>query len=1061
MAGRDFSAELFGSEDKPAQGRDFSAQLFGKQEEPGFFGRLGPAVSRGVSELGESASGIGLGLKSAFGANESAGKQAEEIRKERAIPSKEAPAITWDELEKTYGKEGAIEALKKLPSYVAEQVLQSAPSMAVPLAASAAAGAVSGPLAPIAAPLAGIGTYGLQQFGQFMQRQAQEGATGETLAPGKAAATAALTAPIGYFADKLMLGMGKIPEKVLGEQIAKELAKRTGATMAGRVATGATIGVIAEAPTEVLEQAGERWQAGLPLMDEAAKKEYKEAFFGAAAVGGLGGGASRAMAKPQAAAPAPTADQTTAAPVEPTETPIQKQIAEKTGITEAPSATPSMLTSEEAAGQRIPMLQAKIEEDMAAQEERARREGPRPVVPEVAPTETSRFDTEQPAVTSREDLLAKQAEIDRMRLEAGLPTGESSATPGVQPEAKAPEEVLAPKIVDNRPLEAGAAKNRLMVMQNMLKNQGGDPASLAIVPHPTAEGRFAIQSLDVPARFTPEMQGNKNETGRVRETTVTRMDETGKPFTETTETPAGPGIEIDPIKTYIDIARRTNTPASMRLVRDFESGLVTRDDVQAAIDAEQKAGRPLPLNYTVAGEPWFLAPDMGKPRGERELPPSSRLTREIPQGPRRPGEEPPPETPPPETPPPEGEPPQPTGTTPQTLDEFKQRFPIDADQPQIREAHNAGNFRLLADQMAASKNPAVKRIGELSRAIAGKVKLLPPGKQSPGVLGRYRYIDDSIQMAPKAAGSEWVSAHESVHALIALAQRTPTKRQEPIVEDISRLFAHVKRELNRQGKGWGKKYSQQVYGLANELEFTAEAMSNPEFQYMLMQIPYSGKRSAWTEFTRLVADLLGIKNTNALTEVMNLTDKLAQTPRPKYVFSRNLTSETATAEGVTPQERDTNFKRWFGNSKIVDEQGKPLRVYHGTKRDFKEFKTSYGDGLFFFSTNPEFASKWPSGTGGLRQISEDNAKEYEKIRALEKELGAKYMNKDYDFDSEQGVAEYDADRQAVRDELKNKLVTPTLQTMKIKPAFASCLCTCQFKSHLTRALTTKNRAFVA
>jgi hypothetical protein len=904
-------AQGTGTQPQKPIGFSFEEAMGKPAAEPGFFGRLGPALSRGVSSLGESAAGIGLGLKSAVGANEAAGKQAAEIRQEQAIPKKEAAAITWEELENTYGKEGALEALKKLPSYVAEQVLQSAPSMAVPLAAGAAAGAVSGPFAPIVAPLAGIGTYGAQQFGQFMQRQAQEGATGETLAPGKAALAAAVTAPIGFYADKLMLGMGKIPEKILGEQIAKELAKRTGATIAGRVATGATIGVIAEAPTEVLEQAGERWQAGLPLMDANAKKEYKEAFFGAAAVGGLGGGVSRAITQPTAeVAPQPRTtpeaappEATAAVPAEPTETPIQKQIAEITGITEEPPVQPSMLSREEAADQRMPMLQAKVEEDMAAQEERARREGPRPVVPEAPPpAEVSRFDTEEPKVTPREELLAKQAEIDQMRLQAGLPTGESSLTPGVKPELTAPEEVLTPKIVDNRPLQEGAAKNRLLVMQNMLKNEGGDPASLTIVPHPTAEGRFAIQSLDVPARFTPEMQGNKNETGRVRETTVTRMDETGKPYAETTETPAGPGIEIDPINTYIDIARRTNTPASMRLVRDFESGLVTRDDVQAAIDAEQKAGRPLPLNYTVAGEPWFLAPETSKPRGERELPASSRLTKIQPEGPVRPGEFPTGETPPtattPEAPPepPVGEaPPPPTGTMPTSLAEFRERMPVSRRNPEYAVANKAGSFKQLADVMAASKNPAIKRIGELSRGIANKVILHKPGNAGRGNAGVFRYADNSIQMAKDYADDEHTNAHESLHALIARAQRYPNERQAPIAAEIKKLYLHSKKILNAQGKDF--------YGLTNEREFTAEAMTNPAFQYELMQIPYAGNRSAWTQFVRLVADLLGIKDTNALTEVMNLTDKLARVKQTR----------TTAEKGAVENNRPVLFEITPGN----------------------------------------------------------------------------------------------------------------------------------------------------
>jgi hypothetical protein len=265
------------------------------KEEPTFLQRAKAAAKRGLEEPVESVSGIGLGLKSALGMKEQAGQQAADIRREAAQPKEGPMPTTWEELEQTYGKEGAIEALKKFPTYVTEQILQSAPSMAAPLAVGAGAAALSGPAAPIVGPLAGLGTYGLQQFGQFMQRQAQEGATGETLAPGKAAAVAAATAPLGYFADRFALGLTKVPAKVLGEGALAELAKRTGASVAGRAATGAGLGILAEAPTEVVEQIAERWQAGLPLDNEDAKREYKEAFFGAAAVGGVGGAAARVL----------------------------------------------------------------------------------------------------------------------------------------------------------------------------------------------------------------------------------------------------------------------------------------------------------------------------------------------------------------------------------------------------------------------------------------------------------------------------------------------------------------------------------------------------------------------------------------------------------------------------------------------------------------------------------------------------------------------------------------------------------------------------------------------
>ncbi len=40
-------------------------------------------------------------------------------------------------------------------------------------------------------------------------------------------------------------------------------------------------------------------------------------------------------------------------------------------------------------------------------------------------------------------------------------------------------------------------------------------------------------------------------------------------------------------------------------------------------------------------------------------------------------------------------------------------------------------------------------------------------------------------------------------------------------------------------------------------------------------------------------------------------------------------------------ERERNFKNWFGDSKVVDEAGNPLKLYHGTVSDFDAFDNAY------------------------------------------------------------------------------------------------------------------------
>lgn len=76
--------------------------------------------------------------------------------------------------------------------------------------------------------------------------------------------------------------------------------------------------------------------------------------------------------------------------------------------------------------------------------------------------------------------------------------------------------------------------------------------------------------------------------------------------------------------------------------------------------------------------------------------------------------------------------------------------------------------------------------------------------------------------------------------------------------------------------------------------------------------------------------------------------------------------------GHTGQTETKEFKAWFKRSKVVDKEGKPRVMYHGTNSDFTEFsykapqktggsKTHWMG--FFFSNNPEFADRFTRGGG--------------------------------------------------------------------------------------------------
>lgn len=59
------------------------------------------------------------------------------------------------------------------------------------------------------------------------------------------------------------------------------------------------------------------------------------------------------------------------------------------------------------------------------------------------------------------------------------------------------------------------------------------------------------------------------------------------------------------------------------------------------------------------------------------------------------------------------------------------------------------------------------------------------------------------------------------------------------------------------------------------------------------------------------------------------------------------------------------FKAWFGKSVVVDDQGSPLQVYHGTNSTFDKFNridggNMWGDG-YYFTASPEDASNYATG----------------------------------------------------------------------------------------------------
>lgn len=91
----------------------------------------------------------------------------------------------------------------------------------------------------------------------------------------------------------------------------------------------------------------------------------------------------------------------------------------------------------------------------------------------------------------------------------------------------------------------------------------------------------------------------------------------------------------------------------------------------------------------------------------------------------------------------------------------------------------------------------------------------------------------------------------------------------------------------------------------------------------------------------------------AISEVFDVREVMNPTPDGDFEVHREFNQSA-------PQTDTAAFKAWFGDSKVVDEKGAPLRVFHGTTASFDSFSeetrgkvtraTSAQSGFFFAST---------------------------------------------------------------------------------------------------------------
>lgn len=278
------------------------------------------------------------------------------------------------------------------------------------------------------------------------------------------------------------------------------------------------------------------------------------------------------------------------------------------------------------------------------------------------------------------------------------------------------------------------------------------------------------------------------------------------------------------------------------------------------------------------------------------------------------------------------------------------------------------------------------------RMLAGTLRdvLLDQGSQTKLEFideGNSRYDPRNDTVYLHRTASPEVSLHEALHA--ALQSFIYKNPKDPMVMQLKKSLKDV---VNYKGELTGKAKEVQdllkkLVAEKNELDAVLELVSYGttlnDFRKALQAMPTKGvpqsfRESAskvWQYIKAVMARMLGKPNTVAgdvLDTTLALLERATKVAPEKgqgnVLNAADVKGKTINVDGVSrPMENSKgqpifsteegirNFWRWFGNSKVVDKQGRPLVVYHGTNKDFAEFKTKnsgmnmYGEGAYFTS----------------------------------------------------------------------------------------------------------------
>jgi len=908
--------------------------------------------------------------------------------------------------------------------YLGELAAGSAPYMAAPLVAGVA-GTIAAPLVGIGAGLgaAGLATAAsaTQFTGSNLARQMQEGATLEDADLGRAIAGALPMALLDTAALRMMPGIGRLfgnaGVKVTEQQLAN-IAKNGIVAQTTAAVKNYGPAVLKTATYEGLTESGqqfiERLQANLDTMSPAAQAEYLESFAGGALLGGAlsvpGRFIERSSARsklqaPQEQAAVPPQEKTLALPAPPATlalpappiapTPAPETYAEITQTIERLKRGPK---SPEVTAQ-IQALQAQRTELEQASIERARPGAPTPL-------------TEQ---------ITSQAPIQgEFRETVDLPTQEQVAPEAIAPEVEKPmPAVLTPELLSATGLSRQSGYFKRLVNLDLMTLPGLDAlvqaneeikANSRIAPETKdAFNTILTQAFNLYAQ-QGEMFGPRGGVAPgAAEPAPPALSNAQKIITEVVKDkdlndPATVQDIVAKLTAYGEKASGANATEIESFLTDLEASVPKTTEVIDAEPTRADIGTVEPsISEPVieSGVPTeaVTAPDVrgvdvsegpaGLPSGREELQ-------------------------------------QDTLTGEQIVPEAPEAIQAEEEGSQVPTAPAAGvaenkiplrdAINRLVQESSLKQADAVEYVNQVSdnfgdvesSELEQKIKNNPKSKYSQAPAGTKGISVDKVKKIVAQIKASWKNAPEIVevqsisdlppalYAQILRDKVNPRGAYDPdskivyLIADNLRSGTDVAITLAHEALGHfglqtilGAKFTETML---NIYKGNAGVRARADVMIAEGMDKATAVEEVLAEYAQEVYDETATGNNykiNTLQKIVNMIRQffanmgyplkgisdseirglIAQARGYVAQGEGRVGSGRVAASGIKFRPGTSAFKAWFGNSKIVDAEGKPRVMYHGTAQDISTFRAKQA-GAIFVTDNPRVA-------GAFANLSEE------------------------------------------------------------------------------------------